>query len=118
MNHHNTNRKFGRDANQRTALMRSLALALIQHESVTTTEARAKELRPYIEKLVTRAEKDSVANRRLISSRLGEGHDSAVIKLVNDLAKRYVDRPGGYTRVVKLPQRKGDASPMAIIQFV
>lgn len=118
MNHHQTNRKFGRNANQRRALMRSLAISLIQHESITTTEARAKELRPYIEKMITRAATDSVAVRRTISSRLGGGQDDAVRKLVDDIAKRYQDRPGGYTRVVKLPQRQGDASPMAVIQFV
>ena len=118
MNHHKTNRKFGRDANQRRALMRSLAISLIEHESITTTEARAKELRPYIEKLITRAEKNDIASRRLIASRLGENQDKTVKKLVDDIAKRYEKRPGGYTRVVKLPPRSGDASPMAVIQFV
>ena len=118
MKHHNTNRKFGRKRNQRRALMRSLAISLIKHESITTTEAKAKELRSYVEKLITRAGKDTVASRRLIASRLGENQDATVKKLVEDIAKRYENRPGGYTRVVKLPPRSGDASPMAVIQFV
>lgn len=118
MRHHNTNRKFGRTANQRRALLRSLAVSLVKHESIVTTEAKAKELRSYVEKLITKAGKDNVASRRLIARRLGENQDSVVKKLVDDLAKRYKDRDGGYTRVVKMAPRGGDASPMAIIQFV
>lgn len=118
MKHHKTNRIFGRSASQRTALMRGLAISLIQHERITTTEAKAKELRPFIEKMVTRAKKGDVFARRIVSKRLGGNQEPVVKKLVDEVAKRYDQQPGGYTRIVKLPPRKGDASPMAVIEFV
>lgn len=118
MKHHQKNRKFGRKANVRLALVRSLMLALLEHGRITTTEARAKEIRPRIEKMVTRALNDSVANRRLLNARLGSNQESAVKKLVEEIAPKYKDRNGGYTRIVKLPQRASDAAPMAIIEFV
>ncbi len=117
MRHHRKKRKFGRKANVRRGFIRSLAVALIQHERITTTEARAKELRPYIEKLITKAKKKDVAARRFITSRLGN-QETLANKLVDEIAPRYLERQGGYTRVLKLPQRSGDASPMAIIEFV
>jgi len=118
MRHRRKNRrKFGREANVRRAFIRSLAIALIEHEQIKTTEARAKELRPYIEKLVTKAKKGDIASRRLIRARLGN-QETLANKLVDEIAPRYSDRDGGYTRIVKLPQRQGDASPMAIIAFV
>lgn len=118
MRHGIQTRKFGRVKKQRVALMRSLALSLIKHESIKTTEAKAKSLRPFIEKLVTNAKKgDTVAGRRLIVSKLGQKSDE-VAKLFEDIAKRYEKRAGGYTRVTKLSPRNSDASPMAIIEFV
>lgn len=116
MRHHNSNRKFGRKRDQRDALLKSLAYALISEEKITTTEAKAKELRPYIEKLVTRASKKDLSSLRLLVSRLGS-KDSAH-KLINVIAPRYQERGGGYTRIVKLTPRKGDASKMAVIEFV
>ena len=117
MRHHNSVRKFGRKTNVRRALMRGLIVSLVEHESITTTEAKAKELRPMIEKLITKAMNDSVANRRLIAARVNN-NDAVIKKLFTDIAPRYQGRNGGYTRVLKLPQRLGDGAAMAIIQFV
>jgi large subunit ribosomal protein L17 len=117
MRHGRKNRKFGRKANVRRGFIRSLAVALLTYEKIKTTEARAKELRPYIEKLLTKARIGDIAARRLIRSRLGD-QESLANKLVDTIAPRYEGRDGGYTRITKMPQRKGDASPMAIIEFV
>lgn len=106
MRHHNQNRIFGRPRNQRTALLRGLALSLIEHERITTTEAKARELRPFVEKLITKGKSDSVSSRRLVMSTLGEPKDTLVKKLFGDIAKRYADRNGGYTRIVKLGDTK------------
>ncbi len=106
MRHHNQNRTFGRSRSQRTALMRGLALSLIEHGKIQTTEAKAKELRPYVEKLITKGKTDTVATRRLIMSRLGEPHTDVVNKLFTDIAKKYADRTGGYTRIIKLGETK------------
>ncbi len=119
MKHHKSMRKFGRDHAGRLALMRSLALALIWEEHITTTEARAKELRPFIESLVTKGRVADIASRRLIISRLGGvTGEAGAKKIIDEIAPRYATRPGGYTRVLKLPRRGGDASKMAIIEFV
>jgi large subunit ribosomal protein L17 len=117
MRHANSNRKFGRKANVRRGFIRSLAVAILTHERITTTEARAKELRPYIEKLVTKAQKNDLAARRTISSRLGN-QETLANKLVDTIAPRYENREGGYLRITKLPQRGGDAAKMAVIEFV
>ena len=117
MRHANSNRKFGRKANVRRGFIRSLAVAILTHERIMTTEARAKELRPYIEKLVTKALKNDLASRRTISSRLGN-QETLANKLVDTIAPRYADREGGYLRITKLPQRGGDAAKMAVIEFV
>lgn len=117
MRHGRKNRKFGRKANVRRGFIRSLAIALLTYEKIKTTEARAKELRPYIEKLLTKARSGDIAARRLVRARLGN-QESLANKLVDDIAPRYEGRNGGYTRITKLPHRKGDASPMAIIEFV
>lgn len=106
MRHHNQNRIFGRPRNQRTALLRGLALSLIEHEQIQTTEAKAKELRPYVEKLITKSKNDTVATRRFIMSTLGEPKDEVVRKLFVDIAQRYAQRNGGYTRVIKLGETK------------
>lgn len=95
--------------------MRSLAFNLISKEKIKTTEAKAKELRPFIEKFVTKAKTQTIANRRLVISKIGK---AAADKLFDKIAPRYKEKNGGYVRIVKLPIRKGDASKMAIIEFV
>lgn len=117
MRHHNNVRKFGRNKNQRRALLKGLALSLIKKESIQTTEAKAKELRPYVEKMITQAKAGGAANRRLLNAKL-MNHDSDVQKLMGPLAERYSTRNGGYIRIMKLPARKSDGAPMAIIAFV
>ena len=117
MRHHNNVRKFGRDKSQKKALLSSLALNLIVREKIKTTEPKAKELRPFIEKLVTRAKKGDLATRRTIISKLS-GRSSEVKKLFDVLAPKYADKKGGYTRVLKLGARKSDGAKMAIIEFV
>jgi len=116
MRHHNINRKFGREAGQRKALMRSLAEALIKHGKIKTTEAKAKELRPLVEKMVTRAKTNTLTSRRLLISRLGK--EAQVKELLEIIAPRYLKRAGGYTRITKLAPRQSDGSKMAVIEFV
>lgn len=106
MKHGNANRIFGRTRNQRTALMRGLALSLIEHEKIQTTEAKARSLRPMIEKLITRGKSDSIHSRRLVAQTLGQPKNEMVKKLFEDISKRYADRNGGYTRVIKLGETK------------
>lgn len=101
MRHHVAQRTLGRDRRQRTALLRSLARSLVLQESITTTVAKAKELRPFVEKLITVSKQNSVVSRRTVSARLG-GAASAVKKLHDTIAPRYAKRAGGYTRIVKL----------------
>ena len=116
MRHRNAHRKLQRTSSHRTALFRNMAAALIKHEQITTTTAKAKELRPYVEKLITLAKKGGLSNRRLAHSRLLD--DAQLVKLFDVLAARYATRNGGYTRVIKAGIRASDASPMAIIEFV
>ncbi|WP_447760830.1 50S ribosomal protein L17 [Sphingopyxis panaciterrae] len=116
MRHKSGGRKLQRTSAHRTALFRNMSAALIKHEQITTTVAKAKELRPYIEKLVTLAKRGGLANRRLANSRLLD--DKQLVKLFDVLAERYKDRNGGYTRVIKAGIRASDAAPMAIIEFV
>jgi large subunit ribosomal protein L17 len=97
-------------------MFRNMAAALIKHEQITTTLAKAKELRPYVEKLVTLAKKGGLSNRRLAHARLLD--DVQLVKLFDVLAERYAGRSGGYTRVVKAGIRQSDAAPIAIIEFV
>ena len=115
MRHHDNKRKFGREKNQRIALLKSLAYSLIVRGKIRTTEAKAKELRPFVEKLVTMGKSDTVANRRLLEARAGK---TVAQKLVTNISKNYVDRAGGYTRITKLVPRKTDGAKMAIIEFV
>lgn len=117
MRHHNSNRKFGRDKNQRRALLNSLALNLIVRGKIKTTLPKAKELRPFIEKLITRAKANTPASRRLITARLSN-KGKEVKKLFDVIAPKYSDKSGGYTRVLKLGVRKADGAPMAVIEFV
>ncbi|OGZ61986.1 MAG: 50S ribosomal protein L17 [Candidatus Spechtbacteria bacterium RIFCSPLOWO2_01_FULL_46_10] len=108
-------RKFGRKRDQRRALMRHLAEALVERERISTTEARAKELRPYIERIITKSRSQSIATIRQLRRTFGT---KATKKLVEDLGPRYKGRPGGYTRIIKRTPRKGDAAKRAIIEFV
>ena len=116
MRHKSGGRKLQRTSAHRTALFRNMSASLIKHEQITTTVAKAKELRPYIEKLVTLAKRGGLANRRLAMSRLMD--DTQLVKLFDVLAERYKDRNGGYTRVIKAGIRASDAASMAIIEFV
>ena len=119
MRHHNKNKKFGRERNQRRALMRSLAISLILKEKIETTEAKAKAIRPYVEKLITTAKKKNLATRRLLNSKLGSGGNIAVSKMIDELAPKYIDRPGGYLRIIKTGERiSSDGAKMAVIEFV
>ncbi len=117
MRHHNTKRKFGRDKNQRKALLNSLALNLIVRGKIKTTAPKAKELRSFIEKLITKAKKGDAATRRIIISRLSN-RSKEVKKLFEVIAPKYADKKGGYTRVLKLGVRKADGAAMAMIEFV
>jgi large subunit ribosomal protein L17 len=118
MRHQNHNRKFGRKSNIRLAFMRSLARALVVEGRIMTTEARAKELRPYIEKMITRAKSENTLTAlRILTSDMGGQMDVAQ-KLVRDIAPKYTDRNGGYTRILKTPARLSDGAPMALIELV
>lgn len=117
MKHHNRNRKFGRTAGQRRALLRSLASSLILRGSIMTTEAKAKELRPFVEKLVTKSKKDTLAARRNVIALLGGGERPGK-KLFAEIGPRYTTRAGGYLRITKIGARKGDGSSRARIEFV
>lgn len=117
MQHSKRNRTLGRTRRGRTALLRGLAVSLIRDEKIKTTTAKAKELRPFIEKLVTISRTDSVANRRIIASRLGEPSDVVIRKLFLEISPRFSERSGGYTRIVKM----GAVSPgrdESVIEFV
>ena len=116
MRHRVGHRKLQRTSSHRTALFRNMAAALIKHEQITTTTAKAKELRPYVEKLVTLAKKGGLSNRRLAHARLLD--DAQLVKLFDVIASRYADRNGGYIRIIKAGIRKNDAAPISIIEFV
>jgi large subunit ribosomal protein L17 len=116
MRHRVGGRKLSRTSAHRTALFRNMSAALIKHEQITTTLPKAKELRPYVEKLITLAKRGGLSNRRLAHARLLD--DSQLVKLFDVLAARYKDRSGGYTRIVKAGFRASDASAMAVIEFV
>ena len=116
MRHRVGGRKLQRTSSHRAALFRNMAAALIKHEQIMTTTAKAKELRPYVEKLITLAKKGGLSNRRLANARLLD--ETQLRKLFDVLAPRYEGRAGGYTRVVKAGLRASDASPMAIIELV
>ncbi len=118
MRHAKAGRTFNRDTNARKALMVGLAKNLIEKEQIKTTLPKAKDLRSVVEKLITRAKVDTVANRRLTASELGNSSAATVKKLFTVLGPRYAKRPGGYTRVLKAGFRYGDAAPMAIIELV
>ncbi len=117
MLHHSKVKKLGRERKVRRALMRSLAHNLILEGKMITTEAKAKSLRPFIERLVTVAREDTVANRRLVSARLGNDA-RATSKLFVEIGPKYKDRPGGYVRIVRVGTRAGDGATKAFIGFV
>ena len=116
MRHRKSGRKLNRTSSHRKAMFKNMAQALIKHEQIVTTLPKAKELRGVVDKLVTLGKKGGLANRRLALSRLQD--DIMVEKLFSELAERYRERPGGYTRVLKAGLRKGDAAPMAVIELV
>ena len=116
MRHGNAHRKLGRTTSHRLAMFRNMAASLIKHEQITTTLPKAREIRPYVEKLVTLAKTGGLSNRRLAHARLQD--DDQLIKLFETIAPRYADRPGGYIRIVKAGIRRSDATPMAVVEFV
>jgi large subunit ribosomal protein L17 len=116
MRHRVGGRKLQRTSSHRAALFRNMAAALIKHEQIKTTTAKAKELRPYVEKLITLAKKGGLSNRRLAHARLLD--DTQLVKLFDVLAPRYADRNGGYTRIIKAGLRASDAAPVAYIELV
>ena len=116
MRHRVGGRKLGRTSSHRTAMFRNMAAALIKHEQITTTTAKAKELRPYVEKLITLAKKGGLSNRRLAHSRLLD--DAQLVKLFDVLAARYAARNGGYIRLIQAGIRASDAAAIAVIELV
>lgn len=116
MRHRKSGRKLNRNSSHRKAMFRNMAASLVEHESIKTTVPKAKELRKVIEPMVTSAKQDNVAKRRQAFDRLRD--KAAVGKLFTEIAPRFVDRPGGYTRILKCGMRPGDNAPMAIIEFV
>ena len=116
MRHRVGGRKLQRTSSHRAALFRNMAAALIKHEQITTTTAKAKELRPYVEKLITLAKHGGLSNRRIAQSRLMD--ETQLAKLFDVLAARYAKRDGGYTRVIKAGIRASDAAPIAVIELV
>lgn len=116
MRHRNSGRQLGRESSHRKAMLQNLTNSLVEHELIKTTLPRAKELRRVAEPLITRAREDSVANRRLVFSRLRS--KEAVGKLFNELGPRYKERNGGYLRILKAGFRRGDNAPMAYVELV
>ena len=116
MRHKVAHRKLGRTTEHRMAMLRNMSASLIKHEQITTTLPKAKELRPYIEKLVTLAKKGGLSNRRLAHARLQD--DVQLVKLFDVIAARYANRQGGYVRVLKAGFRASDQAAMAVIEFV
>ena len=116
MRHMKSGRKLNRNSSHRKAMFRNMASSLFEHEMIKTTVPKAKELRRVAEPLITLAKEDSVAHRRLAFDRLR--NRAVVTKLFNELGPRYVDRPGGYLRILKCGYRAGDQAPMAYVELV
>ncbi|MEL7729327.1 50S ribosomal protein L17 [Citromicrobium bathyomarinum] len=116
MRHGISQRKLNRKSGHRTALFRNMSAALIKHEQILTTLPKAKELRPYTEKLITLAKRGGLSNRRLAMGRLQD--ETQLKKLFDVLAERYADREGGYLRIIKAGYRASDSAQLAIIEFV
>ena len=115
MRHKKKRNKLTRSKDQRRILLRSLVSSVILKEKIATTEAKAKKLRPFLEKTISRARKDTLANRRLL---LKDFSKKIVDKLIKELGPRYKDRPGGYSRIIKISPRKTDSAKMAIIELL
>ena len=109
-------KRLGGSPSHQRKILSNLAAALIEEERITTTATKAKVLRPYVEKIVTKARRGDLHSRRLVLRNIQD--TEVVTKLFDDIAPRYVDRPGGYTRIVKLGPRRGDGAEMALIEFV
>ena len=116
MRHKYSGRKLNRTSSHRTAMFKNMMTSLIEHEEIKTTVPKAKELRGFVERLITISKNDTVAKRRIVYSRIRS--KEAVAKLFNDLAPRFKQRPGGYLRILKCGYRAGDKAPMAIVQLV
>lgn len=116
MRHRKKGRKLSRTPSHRRATLRNMATSLFLHERIETTTAKAKELRPYAERLITLARRGDVHARRLAARKIQDRQ--ALGKLFDDIAPRYAERPGGYTRILKLGNRKGDAADMSLIELV
>ncbi|MDH3207630.1 MAG: 50S ribosomal protein L17 [Gemmatimonadota bacterium] len=116
MRHRKKGRQLSRTASHRRATLRNMATALFRHERIETTSAKAKELRPYAERLITLARRGDLHSRRLAGRKI---QDRQVLgKLFDDIAPRFAERPGGYTRILKVGNRKGDAAEMSLIELV
>ena len=116
MRHKYSGRKLNRTSSHRSAMFKNMMASLIEHEEIKTTVPKAKELRGFVERLITISKVDTVAKRRIVFSRIRS--KEAVAKLFNDLGPRFQKRPGGYLRVLKCGYRAGDKAPMAIVQLV
>ena len=117
MRHRKQGRLLNRTSSHRIAMLRNMAASLVEHELIKTTVPKAKELRRFVEPLITVSKEDSVAHRRLVFAKLG-GHRDMVSKLFNDLGPFYKARPGGYLRILKAGHREGDKADIAIVQLV
>ena len=116
MRHKYSGRKFNRTSSHRAAMFKNMMASLIEHEEIKTTVPKAKELRGFVERLITISKVDTVAKRKIVFSRIRS--KEAVAKLFNELGPRFKERPGGYLRVLKCGYRAGDKAPMAIVQLV
>jgi large subunit ribosomal protein L17 len=116
MRHRNSGKRLGRNTSHRKAMMRNMVTSLFEHEKISTTDARAKELRPMAEKLITLAKRGDLHARRLVTSVVRDR--KTVAKLFERIAPRFADRPGGYTRIIKLGHRLGDNAPLSLITLV
>ena len=115
MRHKKIGRRLGRDSSHRKAMFRNMAVSLIEHESISTTLHKAKELRRTLEPLITLAKEDNVSKRRMAFNKIR--NKAAVGKLFNEIGPRFKDRPGGYLRILKKGSRPGDSAPMALVQL-
>jgi len=116
MRHRKEGRKLGRTSSHREAMLRNMTVSLLQHERIETTTAKAKELRPYAERLITLAKRGDLHSRRLAARKVEDA--GALAKLFDSIGPRYAERAGGYTRVLKTGFRKGDGAEMALVELV
>jgi len=116
MRHRKSNRKLGRKTAHRKAMFRNLATSFFEYETITTTHEKCKELRRYVEKMITVARRGDLHSRRLIAKEIKD--EDVLKKLMDEIAPRFIDRPGGYTRIIKIGNRESDTAEMAIIQLV